>query len=211
MTPPVHRFVRYSGMSMWPCFQDGDLLEVESLLIEQVRRGDCIVFSSDDGCHVVHRVVSAGPALKTRGDAISKIDTREVTQEHLVGRVTRRYRLGVERCVSGGWPGRLAGRFYFIAGRFDPLRPSRGGNIARRLRQLSMTVLGRWSSPGKIRTLSLLGQTSVNVWYWGNWVIGRQEITSEKWSVYWPWRVILNPPRRDTTETACRSVSTAEH
>lgn len=40
---------RYRGGSMWPLFQDGDLLETRRVLTCQLRRGDCIVFRRPEG------------------------------------------------------------------------------------------------------------------------------------------------------------------
>lgn len=197
MKPPALRLVRYSGWSMCPCFQDGDLLEVKPLHIRQARRGDCIVYRSDDGSLVIHRVISAGAVLITRGDAMPRNDTGAVAQDRLVGKVIHRYRLGAEKRVTGGWLGLLVGRFCGAVGRLDPLRPSRGGTIARQVRQLSVPIVGKMGSPGEIRTVWLAGQAPIVVWYWGKIVIGRHDPPSGEWSIYWPWRVILKAPRTE--------------
>ncbi len=196
MKPVNTQFVRYSGMSMWPGFQEGDLLEVRPASISTLRCGDCIVFRDTDGCQLVHRVVTAGRSIQTRGDALLENDCFDVTDKQLVGKVIRRYRLGQELFIHGGWRGRFLGKAYHLASRLNPMRPSRGGKLARLVRRLSMLVLGRFWQRGEIREMRLSGQPPVIVWYWGRWPIGRQDWLSGSWLIYWPWCVFIMPAQR---------------
>ena len=196
MNPVKTQFVRYSGRSMWPGFQDGDVLEVQPVAIGLLRCGDNIVFRDPAGCQLVHRVVTAGSAIRTRGDALLENDCFDVSEEQLVGKVIRRYRLGEERRVHGGWRGRWLGRGYHLASRLNPMRPSRGGRLARLVRGTSMQVLGGFWPRGEIREVHLSGQPPVVVWYWGKRPIGRQDWLSGGWSIYWPWCVFITPAQR---------------
>jgi hypothetical protein len=189
---PISPFmVRYSGRSMSPVFQEGDLLEVLPFPIKLIRRGDCIVYRNSADLQVIHRAISNGAALRTRGDALREVDLGVVTQEQLVGRVIHRYRMGTSKRVIGGWPGMLTGRFYHFAGRIDPLRPSRGGLLARRIQRVTIPLLGGLLNRGEIREVSLAGQMPIVVWYWRQWVVGRRDGLSGEWAIYWPWRIIL--------------------
>jgi hypothetical protein len=176
---------------MWPGFQDGDLLEVESVSIARLRRGDIIVYRHHDGLQIVHRVVITGHALRTRGDAGIKYDDFLVDEEQLVGRVIRRHRLGDESPVPGGWRGRILAKGYHLASRLNPMRPSRGGRLARRFSGMTMWVFGGFWRRGEIREVHLAGQSPVTIKYWGKRAIGRKDLSSGEWLLYWPWCVVL--------------------
>ncbi len=197
MRPADAKFVRYSGMSMWPGFQEGDLLEVLPAAISALRRGDIIVFHYANGSQLVHRVVCPGRSIRTRGDALAKLDCFSVEAEQLVGKVIRRYRLGEETLVHGGWRGHWLGKGYHLASRLNPVRTSRGGRLARLVRRTSMGVLGCFWQWGEIREVRLTEQPPVTVWYWGKRAIGRQDNLSGEWSVYWPWCLLLQPERTE--------------
>ena len=99
----------YRGGSMRPLFRPGDRIVFVPCLVEELRRGDVIIFIPDgQEERVVHRVVSNGPeGVRTQGDANPCRDTGEVRQEHIVGRavsVERKVRLIP---VAGGLAGRL--------------------------------------------------------------------------------------------------------
>jgi signal peptidase I len=77
---------RYQGGSMWPLLREGDLLVVESVPPDKVRRRDCILYrDSRTAAMVVHRVKSVGPGIVTRGDTRGVDDCSPVTPSRLVG------------------------------------------------------------------------------------------------------------------------------
>jgi hypothetical protein len=129
--------VRYTGRSMWPSFQEGDLLIAVARPQRAIRRGDCIVFSGADGRCAVHRVVRTHPQLLTRGDALSASDEDPVDPEGLLGVVVERVRLGRTVGIAGGLRGSATGRILGRAGRLDPLWSGRGAAVARLLRVLA--------------------------------------------------------------------------
>jgi len=114
MTRPAEqlRHLNYAGRSMWPCFQDGDILELTAVDVSSLRIGDCISFRivANDILYT-HRICSLTGGLHTRGDAHAYRDDTLVAPGRLVGRVTGVVRLGRHHAVAGGWRGRLLALF----------------------------------------------------------------------------------------------------
>ena len=97
------------GDSMRPLFRPGDRLYFVSCRIEEVRKGDVIIFLPPGREErIIHRVVSSGPGgIRTRGDANPYTDAWTLRQENIVGRA-----VFVERGVrvipvAGGRAGRM--------------------------------------------------------------------------------------------------------
>jgi len=89
-------------------FKPGDKLTIEKIPINQVRKGDAIIFriaKKDEDDFVVHRVVDLTPnGLVTRGDNSRKQDTELVAEENIYGRVIAYDRKGN---ICRTWNGRL--------------------------------------------------------------------------------------------------------
>lgn len=127
----------YHGNSMAGTFRPGDYLIIESVRLADVRPGDVVIYRGQENAReseeVVHRVVAIAPdGLVTRGDNNPRVDDMPVSQEALLGRVTRVERAGRVRPVRGGRWGLLQ---------------SRALRAWRRARQCSWQVLrlaGRW-------------------------------------------------------------------
>lgn len=185
--PPT--LVRYCGASMWPCFQDGDLLEVIPATPEQVGIGDCVVLQAADGTLIAHRVVGRRPGLRTRGDALRRDDDIGPAAPRLTGRIVARQRLGRRSLVTGGWPGWLAGRLFYVAGRIDPQRPGRGGQLGRMVRgicaPLTGPVISRLMSSSREQEPAA---TSRNL---GGWVVAQRDRPDAAWQIRWPWRLFV--------------------
>lgn len=195
MSPHRQKYFRYIGRSMWPCFQEGDLLEIEPIVIDRARVGDCLLFTDPDGQLVVHRLTAKHSGLRTRGDFSAEPDAFEVLPKDIRGRVICRYRLEQRSRVAGGRLGLLAGKFYRFAGRIDPDRASRGGQLARAILRCSSCLLKPVWNSGKVRTLHIQGKQSIVVWQlWGN-QIGHQNPSNGRWQVRWPWRVFVKLPQ----------------
>ena len=138
-------FFRFRGMSMWPGFQAGDLLIVETAPIDRLRRGDCIIYRSpivDE--YIIHRIVRIHPQIITQGDALDYLDEPSVAPDWVIGRVRERVRVGKHSRVWNGGLGMVARVFYRNAGRLDPTRPSRGGKLARLCRRICWPIVGHW-------------------------------------------------------------------
>jgi hypothetical protein len=200
-------FSLYRGRSMWPMFQEGDLLETEPVAAATLRVGDCVLFSDNSGRQVVHRVTALRGGVRTRGDALPWHDLETVQARQILGRVVRRHRLGRVTTVAGGWRGRWAGLFYRYAGRIDPERNACGGRLARGLRTLCAPLsrpLFRW---GRSVTIAGDGQPELIVWQLGAAVLAVRQAADGGWRVPWPWRLVLAGPPPEATATFDRSRS----
>lgn len=182
---------------MWPCFQDGDLLQLREVDFKEIKVGDCIVYKTDSRQQAVHRVTGKTDRLFTRGDAMPVPDRDLIEAHRVVGRVVARHRFGCETSVSGGLAGRLAGFFYRYAGRIDPQRESRGGQLARCIQKFSASGLALTRFKGETRKLVRKNEEDILVWMLGNRVIGIQKKRQHNWSPAWPWS-LLTRSRKDS-------------
>lgn len=178
---------------MWPCFQEGDLLEIEDITDEQIRIGDCLLFPDDSGQLVVHRLIDMRSGLRTRGDASTTPDPHKITPDQVRGRVAYRYRLECRNKVTGGRLGLIAATLYCYVGRIDPYRQSCGGRIARSIRSLSSVILRPIWRLGKVRRLQSPEQSQMLFWVFGKGPIGRLNPASGEWQLLWPWRIFIDP------------------
>lgn len=185
---------RYYGRSMWPFFQEGDLLEVAPLDIITVRRGDCVAFRSSSGQTVAHRVVHTRGSVVTRGDSLPTADNETLDPASLIGKVVCIHRMGRKVRVRGGHFGRLDGFVYRHAGRVDPQRTSRGGILARRIRSFATRYLLTGKIKGKTKAFKRNGHADMIIWEVGNIAIGRMRPTTREWSVSWPWSIVFQQP-----------------
>jgi hypothetical protein len=181
----------YHGRSMWPCFQEGDLLECEPCTFADIRVGDCVVYSTDDNKHVTHRVVAKRDYLTTRGDAMPAVDNEIITSNQIAGKIVLRHRLGNISKVDGGFTGWLAGRFFYYAGRIDPQRKAIGGRVARGLRTISVVSLKPFWNRGRKRTLVSDEEQEVTFWMIGKKAIGKKSKDSDQWQIAWPWNIAV--------------------
>lgn len=104
----------YRGKSMGNIFRQGDVLLVERVAWEKIKRGDIIAFRRNKGNNesviVAHRVrerMSGG--FVTQGDNNRSLDSKLVVPAMLVGRVCCVYRNGNCKAVES----RLVGHFCF--------------------------------------------------------------------------------------------------
>jgi hypothetical protein len=183
---------RYQGRSMWPCFQEGDLLEYESCSFQDIRPGDCVVYLNEDNQYATHRVLVKNSALITRGDAFTCTDKEPIQPEKIVGKVVRRYRLGRGTNVAGGFSGLLVSCIYRYAGRIDPQRNARGGKLARYIRSVSMVVFRLIWVKGHQKTLLQSNDKELTVWVLGSESIGKKDNLTGEWVFAWPWSILFH-------------------
>lgn len=191
MTGLRHRMFLYRGLSMWPSFQEGDLLEVAPVPLKNVRVGDCVLLHDTDGRHLVHRVISLQGGLSTRGDAMPRADRYGETPPELVGKVVARYRLGQRSVVAGGLAGRLAGFSLRYAGRIDPARAGRGGRVARGIRRCCVPLTKHFLAQGETKRVMLAADAESAILYLGGKAVAQRRGAHDEWQVYWPWRVFV--------------------
>ena len=94
---------------MRPLLRPGDRIVFAPCRVEELRRGDVIIFiPPGQEERVAHRVVSTGPGgIRTKGDANPCRDTGNLRQEDIVGRAVSVERNGKVTPVTGGIAGRL--------------------------------------------------------------------------------------------------------
>jgi len=190
-------FIRYSGRSMWPGFQEGDLLEVRPVVFAELRVGDCIVYHLNGSeTRITHRIRDIRDGvIRTRGDAFRWPDEHSVSNKQLVGRVTSRYRLGGLKSIQGGVIGQLLGEVYYYAGRLDPQRAARGGRAARLLRSSLQWLVICLYRRGTVKAFGDNGEGLNRYWLIGQrpWA---QFVYSEKtWLVPWPQSLLIDPAK----------------
>ena len=193
----IKDFFCYSGRSMWPCLQEGDLLEIHPVAMVELHIGDCIIYhSNDEKTRVVHRIkMIYNGSICTCGDAHLKPDDHGVSANQLVGRVVGRYRFGCLKPVQGGIKGRLLKGFYHYAGRLDPQRAARGGRAARLLRSNLQWLAGWFYRNGTVREFGDTDEESSRYWLIGKRPWARFEHAEKSWLVSWPQSLLIDPAR----------------
>ena len=101
------------GTSMFPAAPGGSVLRVESVKVEDLRRGDVIVYRVRDRM-VAHRLIRqelihGRIRLITRGDAFPRTALEEVEPSQVLGRVAA-IRWGRWQVRIDAGPGRFGGR-----------------------------------------------------------------------------------------------------
>lgn len=184
--------VRYRGRSMWPLFQEGDLLEIETASVGELRPGDCLVYRRGGGGRtVVHRLVSVRPELRTQGDARSEADDEPILPAWIMGRVSGRIRYGRLTPVAGGMRGVWGGRFYRLVGRLDPARNTRGGKMARSIRRCLGRITAYFVRHKRFASLP----ASEHFLTFGRRIVGFYDMHDGAWRFPWPWSLLIDPER----------------
>ena len=185
----------YSGASMWPLFQEGDLLTAKRVRADHLRIGDCIIFQGPKGkdSFIVHRVSAVKPQIRTRADRRGVDDDAVVHPACILGRVTARIRAGRTSKVHGGPAGRWIAKAVWFAGLIDPSRNAKGGRIARAIQRLlapfSAVLVRRakaasfMSPDGQSRTYLIIQRR----------VIGVYDEETRGWRLSWPYCLCLRP------------------
>lgn len=185
---------RYSGTSMWPCFQIGDLLLVRKVQLGRLRVGDCIVYQRPDEAQpTAHRVVSVSPEIRTRGDSRPVEDDEPVAPGRVMGRVEGRIRHGRLARVSGGMRGAWAGRLLRQAGRLEPSRDSRGGVVARLVQRTVGRISGLWLHRCAVVSFTSAEGRGLSYLLLGRRVVGYYEHGSGRWTLVWPYSLLVDP------------------
>jgi len=182
---------------MWPCLQEGDLLEIQPAGLERLRAGDCIIYRMNDcETRVTHRISDIhNGTIRTRGDALLKLDELGVSANQIVGRVVGRYRLGELKPVQGGVKGRFLKGFYHYAGRLDPQRAARGGRAARLLRGRLQWLAAWFYRHGTVQKFSDTDGERERYWFIGQRPWARFAYAEKSWLVPWPQSLLIDPAK----------------
>lgn len=190
-----HMSIIFVGQSMYPLLRDLDILYIAPCRGEDLKRGDVIVFNSDDGrdVSVAHRIISvAGGRYRTRGDNNAFPDERLVPPESVIGRVTHAKRGGRTIEVRGGRAGEmLAG---IVAMRYRArtaiLRPlvfpyhwlSRSGLFRKLIPRSMKRRIVNIQRPEGIESQLLLGDR----------IVGRRKAGNTRWSILPPFKLFID-------------------
>jgi len=194
MDTPQKKFtIRYTGPSMRPTLQPGDLLSVEAECPDLII-GDIIVFRDGEGQTIVHRIVAMDTAgVKTRGDNNSEPDAGTVDREQLLGRVTTVVRDKRLITIKGGF---LSSRTYRLA--LLALKHSEWF-LVRRLHPL-YRGMAQFSWPQKVfgvllkpRFLHFNKPEGAEIQMLiGRSIIGRYRQTEHVWHIRRPYRLLID-------------------
>ena len=185
----------YRGGSMRPLFRPGDRIVFVPCLVEELRRGDVIIFIPDDGQEerVVHRVVSNGPeGVRSQGDANPCRDTGEVRQEQIVGRAVSVDRKGRLIPVAGGLAGCLLVALIRAVRKMDHLASH---VLHPCYRGLARSGLFRAFLPPALRprvvTFERDGTREMQL-VLGKRIIGRRPAGADAWTIGRPFRIFVD-------------------
>jgi hypothetical protein len=182
------------GESMRPLLRPGDRIVFVPCRVEDLRRGDVIIFTPPGGTErVVHRVVSNGPeGIRTKGDANPYQDAWELRQEDIVGRAEALERDGKVTPVAGGLTGRLLSAFIRALRKSDHLA-SHVLNPC--YRGIARTGLIRALLPPALRprviTFERDGAREMQL-VLGRRIIGRCAPGDAKWKIKRPFRLFVD-------------------
>jgi signal peptidase I len=181
------------GDSMRPLFRPGDRIQFVPCCIEDLRRGDVIIFiPPGQNERVVHRVVSTKPdGIRTKGDANSYRDAWGLRQEDIVGRAVSVERGGRVIPVAGGIAGRL------LASLIRAVRTSdhfASHVLSPCYRGLARSGLFRMLLPTALRpkviTFERDGHREMQL-VLGRRIIGRLTADAGAWAIRRPFRLIV--------------------
>lgn len=179
---------------MRPLFRPGDRIHFAPCRIEELRRGDVIIFLPPGKQErVVHRVVSTGPmGIRTKGDANSYRDVWELQQVDIIGRAVAVERGGKVTPVAGGIAGRLLSVFIRALRKSDHLA-SHVLNPC--YRGLARSGILRALLPSALRprviTFERDGAREMQL-VLGRRIIGRRPAGARAWSIRRPFRIFVD-------------------
>lgn len=187
-------WIIYTGSSMNPAFQNGDVLYIAPYESRKIRSGDVVVFlSPKDGRQIVHRVFSvACQRIKTCGDKADRIDPWILGPDKIIGYATYLRRRKKQKKVYGGLRGQLLAMVVKRINKIKammtpPLKPlyswlCRNALIRRLLPRLLKTRVLSFDRPeGKELQLLL-----------GSHVIGRRYPGYSRWQIKPPFRLLVD-------------------
>jgi signal peptidase I len=182
------------GYSMRPLFRPGDRIHFAPCRVEELRRGDVIIFiPPGQKERVVHRVISTGPAgIRTKGDANSDIDSASLRQDNISGRAVSVERGGKVIPIAGGLAGRLLAALIRAFRKSDHLA-SHVLNPC--YRGLARSGLFRALLPAELRprviTFERNGAREMQL-VLGRRIIGRRPAGAGAWTIRRPFRIFVD-------------------
>jgi signal peptidase I len=199
------------GESMRPLLRPGDRIVFAPCRVEELRRGDVIIFvPPGQKERVVHRVVSTGlpDGIRTKGDANPCRDTGDLRQEDIIGRAVSVERGGRAIPVAGGLAGRLLAALIRVFRTSDHLA-SHVLNPC--YRGLARSGLFRALLPPALRprviTFERDGQREMQLAL-GRRIIGRRPAGAGSWIIRRPFRIFVDEQALPCAEQSFRKEGT---
>ena len=184
----------YRGGSMWPLFQNGDVVVVKRVPLEQLRAGDCIAFRRPGQEQTtIHRIHRLKPDIRTRGDARPAADDEPVDPSWIEGRAEARIRYGHPTRLLGGLVGRWAGMFYSQVGKLNPSLGTRGGRAARQIQRLLRPAARLRLHRARVASFAVSDDRRRDYLIVGGRVVGAWDERGSAWLVAWPCRLCIDP------------------
>jgi hypothetical protein len=182
----------YSGVSMNPLFQEGDILEVVPYHGQEICLGDVVAIANPDKPgKVIHRVVAIQPSgILTKGDNCSALDHWTLKPGDILGKVVSYRRLGRTLPVPREAPASL----YLLKGRHlvDRTLSRLLQPVYHRLARsgLFQGRLGGWMQP-RLFYFSRSEGPEWQLWL-GNLLIGRKLPHQAHWNIRRPFRLFVD-------------------
>lgn len=182
------------GESMRPLFRPGDWIVFVPCRVEELKRGDVIIFLPPGKQErVVHRVVSNGPeSVRTQGDANPYGDAWQLRQVNIVGRAVAVERGGRVIPVASGLAGRLLAACVRAVRRADHLASYILNPCYRGLARsgLCRAVLFPALRP-RVVVFERGGSKEMQLVLGGR-VIGRRPADESAWTIHRPFRIFVD-------------------
>jgi len=198
------------GESMRPLFRPGDRIVFVPCRVEELKRGDVIIFLPPGKQErVVHRVVSKGPeGIRTRGDANHNPDGWVIRQEDIIGRAVAVERYGQITPVAGGLAGCLLAACIRAVRRADHLAShvlnpcyrgiARTGLIRALLSPALRPRVIMFERDGAREMQLVLGRR----------IIGRRPAGAAAWTIRRPFRIFVDEQALPCAEQSFRKEGT---
>jgi hypothetical protein len=194
---------------MRPLFRPGDRIRFVPCRIEELRRGDVIIFVPPGKQErVVHRVVCCGTdGVRTRGDANGRVDSWELRQGDIVGRAVSLERKGRVIPVAGGFAGRFLSACIRVLRQADHLASHVLNPCYRSLAQSGFVraLLPSAFRP-KVITFDRDGATEMQL-VLGKRIIGRCTPGEATWEIRRPFRLLVQEDSLPVSNPAGRETS----
>lgn len=188
------KLITYLGPSMYPTLKPGDLLQFMPYTGRSIRRGDVIVFlSEEEDLKIIHRVVSVDSGgIRTRGDNNSGTDTCILSPDRILGRVISAQKGGRWRRIVGG----AAGPWVATAVRIVERADSKASSLLRPFyyRLARTGIFRRWPpKPLKPRVVSFGRPAGAELQLLlGRRMIGRRRPGNARWYIRRPFRLFVD-------------------
>ncbi|MBF0526549.1 MAG: signal peptidase I [Deltaproteobacteria bacterium] len=217
--------IYYTGVSMYPVFQEGDRLIFRRQ--KNYRRGDIIAYLEPGGDrYIIHRVIAvsfipeptsgnrqpgANQVMRTAGDNNPEPDSYLVDHSRVLGRIIKCHRAWMQIAVRGGLPGYLH-HLYGVRGR-PVIRRLYTAMAPLWFHLTSRPVLSRFISPLLTLTpvIVITSDSCIVVrLYAGRWRAGEWDRANRNWHIRRRFRPFIDQGLLPDIDTVIKEGLTAD-